>query len=243
MANQLWKEPYDYDIIIPHYGIAHLTDFCLKCLRSLREHADPKHPYRLIFVDNASPEFNLIKDELDWHNHLLIRNTENLGFIKAVNQGLAMSTAPYVVMLNNDTEVAKDWLRILREPLETGGCGLSGPLSTARGSWQGNTPPGPTWEVIPKKAMLAFFCTMFRKEVFDRIGFLDTDFGAGLGDDDWFCHKATQAGFRLALCRQLVIRHGHRSTFKEIYGTSQIANMQMDAMKLLRRKQAEQAGS
>ena len=88
------------DIIIAHYGTGHLTDLCLQCLESIRLHSAD---YRMIFVDNASPEFSSLESELEWHPHKLIRNTSNLGFVKAVNLGLMMSTAPYVVLMNNDT--------------------------------------------------------------------------------------------------------------------------------------------
>lgn len=223
-----------YDIVIAHYGIKHLSDFCLACLRSIREFSSD---YRIIFIDNASPEFSLIEPELEKHKHLLIRNTENLGFIKAVNQALCLTTAERIVLLNNDTEVCKDWLSLLDAPLMAGVADISGPRSTATGSWQGKTPIGDGWVVLPTTHMLAFFCTMFKKEVFEKCGKLDEDFGVGFGDDDWYCWKAHKAGFRLALVRSLTIKHNHRSTFFELYGPEEAHNMQVKALKLLRTKQ------
>jgi GT2 family glycosyltransferase len=229
----LYEMSYNYDIIIAHYGIKHLTELCLACLKSIRSYSSN---YRLIFIDNASPEFDKILPELELHNHLLIRNTENLGFIKAVNQGLALVTAPYIVLLNNDTEVCENWLEKLSTPL-TLGASISGPLCTSINSWQGQTYEADRWELLPKNHMLAFFCTMFRKEVFDVCGFLDEDFGVGFADDDWYCWKAQRENFRLALVRNLKIHHHHRSTFFELYGPSKAHEMQVKALELLRTKQ------
>ena len=224
-----------FDIIIPHYGTKHLTQYCLDCLEAVRKYS---YEYRLIFIDNASPEFDKIENELNKHNHTLIRNSSNLGFIKAVNEGLAITSAPFIVLLNNDTLVAEDWLQKLMRPLNQGAV-ISGPLTDTKDSWQGNVAEANGWLMLTQGRMLAFFCTMFRREVFEnsKVGYLDEDFGPGFGDDDHFCWKAEKAGYRLALARDLVIKHHHRSTFKEIYGEDNILAMQQSALALFRKKQ------
>lgn len=220
-----------YDIVIPHYGSGFLTGVCCACLRSLAAHSSD---YRLIFIDNGSPEFSLIEPELRRHPHRLIRNTVNQGFVKAVNQGIWMSTAPYVVLLNNDTLLARDWLQKLREPL-TGRIGLCGPRTTTERSWQGRAPAGTGWKVLAPGRMLAFFCTMFRREVFERIGVLDESYGVGLGDDDEFCRRAEKAGWQMALRQDLVIAHAHRSTFHTLYSPEQVKAMQEVALERFHR--------
>ena len=100
------------DIIIPSWNQSKLTAVCLQ---SIRQHTTD---YRIIFVDNGSyvDEFAIVEAELKHHPHLLVRNRRNLGFVKAVNEGLCLSTADYVVLLNNDTEVAPDWIAKLQAP-------------------------------------------------------------------------------------------------------------------------------
>src|SRR5574340_1240980 len=80
-----WRLELLYDIIIPHCGISpQLTRYCLQCLTSIREHSSR---YRLILVDNDSQDLPQILEELKHHRpHLLIRNSNNAGFVKAVNQ-------------------------------------------------------------------------------------------------------------------------------------------------------------
>jgi hypothetical protein len=212
-----------YDIIIPHFGKdERLTALCLRCLESIREHSAD---YRLIFVDNASPQFDEVWPEVKRHPHLLVRNTENVGFVKAVNAGIWVSRADHVVLMNNDTEAVSGWLEKLCGALH-GMVALSGPRTTARMSWQGRVGAGKGIMVLPETAMLAFFCTMIRRDVFERVGVLDEDFGAGFGDDDHFCWKAQNAGYRLALVQDLVIPHHHRSTFRALMPQEEIRSQQ-----------------
>jgi GT2 family glycosyltransferase len=225
-----------YDLILPHYGTGRLTGLCLRCLKTIRRHSAD---YRLIFIDNASPEFDAVESELRRHRHLLIRNTENLGFVRAVNQGLKRSTAERVVILNNDTEAVPHWLSRLDAAL-AGNVGISGPRTTAN-SWQGRYPAGDGILVLPANAMLAFFCVMIRRDVVRRVGLLDEQFGVGFGDDDDYCHRAQTAGFRLALVLDLVIPHHHRSTFRTLYSEAEIRAMQQTALKKFQAKSARQA--
>lgn len=218
------------DIIIANYATEDLAPLALACLQSIRAYTEG---YRIIFVDNGSPRFDLMAEELERHPHLLIRNTVNLGFVRASNLGLMSATAPYVVLMNNDTEAVDGWLEALRSPLKDPDVGISGPLTTTPNSWQGKAPEGEGFRILPPGHMLAFFCTMFRREVFDRVGLLDESYGVGLGDDDDFCRRAEAAGFSLALVHSLRIPHHHRSTFRALYTTEEIASMQDAAMRRL----------
>jgi GT2 family glycosyltransferase len=217
------------DIIIPHYGTGRLTDLCLACLQSIERHS---LDYRVILVDNASPEFSVVADQLGRIPHLAIRNTVNLGFIKAVNQGIRVSNAQYIVLMNNDTEAVDGWLDKLRRPLNRWPIvGLSGPLTTTPDSWQGKWKArGAAPHLLAPARMLAFFCVMIRRSVFEKIGVLDESYGVGFGDDDEYCRRAERAGIRLALVQDLVIPHHHRSTFKTLYSGDEIQRMQDQAM-------------
>lgn len=216
-----------FDIVIPSWNMSNVA---IPCLESIKKHSKD---YRVIFVDNGSEEseLNKIRKVLDKMPHLLIRNEENLGFIKATNLGLKSSDAPYIVLMNNDTEAVPRWLEKLVEPLEKElNCGLSGPLTTTPDSWQGKYEKGLSGYVLRDKGMLAFFCTMIRRDVIDNIGYLDEEFGVGFADDDDYCKRARMAGYMLGLVQDLVIPHHHRTTFKEIYGEENIPEMQRNAV-------------
>ncbi len=219
------------DIIIPHYGSGRPTQLALKCLRSIRENS-VAGTYRLILVDNASPEYELLLPELGkFSDFLLFRNLENLGFIKAVNQGLRASSAPFVVLMNNDTEAVSEWLEALRVGFHKHpSVGLVGPRTTTPESWQGRWPGRGGPKVLGTHAMLAFFCVMIKREVIEKCGLLDEDFGIGFGDDDMYCWRAQRAGFQLVIQQDLLIPHHHRSTFRSMFTEQQIKAMQTEAL-------------
>jgi GT2 family glycosyltransferase len=66
------------------------------------------------------------------------------------------------------------------------------------------------------KLPLSFFCAAFRKETFDQIGFLDEDFGMGLGDDDEYCYRLRAHNLKLVLSLETFVFHHHRTTFKAL---------------------------
>lgn len=224
--------PARYDIIIPHYGIANAdvntNALATRCLETVREHSAD---YRVIFIDNGGEPSRDISKTLATMPHLLIRNTENLGFVRSVNQGLMLSTAPYVVLLNNDAEAAPGWLDMLRTPLEEiPRCGISGPRSTD-GGWQARTHIRHT-AVLPPGHMLAFFCAMFSRQCLTEVGLQDEAFVpyAGFGGDDHYCAMAQRKNWSLALVGELVIPHRRRTTMRAVYGDEQIAEMQREAL-------------
>lgn len=69
---------------------------------------------------------------------------------------------------------------------------------------------------------LAFYCTVFKAEAFDKIGLLDESFGMGYGDDVDYCQRVFIAGYKLAFIPQSYVLHNHRTTFKTIYTEQQI---------------------
>lgn len=212
------------DVIIPTFNQAPLTIACLRSLAAMRE---PER-IRVLWIDNGS-------DDAQWREverelgalrlrHLDVPVGENLGFVKATNIGLALSTAPYVVFLNNDTECPPDWLDKLLEVLEKQPTvGAVGPRSSSPHQWQGQISHDGVWGEAPcallgDHQMLAFFCTMFRREAIVQCGYLSEEYAMGLGDDDDFCAKLQQAGWRLAIRLDLTVLHHHRATFKDVFG-------------------------
>lgn len=70
-------------------------------------------PYEIIVVDDGSKD-----DSVSWlrKNHpdiLLIQNSENLGFSKSCNQGIAMAKGDLVLLLNTDVRLSPDYLNAL----------------------------------------------------------------------------------------------------------------------------------
>lgn len=224
-----------FDIIILQWNVSEKT---VKCLKSIEKYSED---YRVIFVDNGSEDSHLVRavEELVKLPNVLICNEENLGFVKGVNQGIERVEAPYTILMNNDTEAVPGWLDKLVEPFENEKIIATGPRTNAKNSWQGNWTGTDGILVLPRSAMLAFFCTMFRSSVWKEIGLLNEIFGIGFGDDDDYCERIHNAGYDIALVQDLVIPHDHRSTFKAHFEAKQIAEMQkknLDIFKKLHNK-------
>jgi glycosyltransferase involved in cell wall biosynthesis len=215
-----------YDIIIPVFNQGDLT---LRCLQTIKAHSKD---FRAIVVDNGSDReernkwLPFLQEEIGDKNHLFMYSKENMGFVEATNAGLQVSTAPYVVLLNNDAEAVEGWLEALEEPFHKDEeIGITGPLSDCFIGWQAYPKATKGYCVLGKGRMLAFFCAMIKREVIKQVGLLSTEYGIGLGDDDDYCYRTERAGFRLALVTSIVVPHKGRTTFEAIYTPEQIKQM------------------
>jgi len=98
-------ESHLISIIIPNRnGVS-----CLEgCLRSL--HRQAYRHTELLIVDNASDDESLEVIRRIAPQAVVLQQARNLGFAGAVNAGLRVARGDWIAVLNNDTEVAPDWL-------------------------------------------------------------------------------------------------------------------------------------
>jgi len=87
------------DIIIVNWNS---DTYLMKCIDSIFNDLNNSIINQVILIDNNSTDFSL--NSIDYHEKILIiKNSVNLGFSKACNQGFALCRAPYVLLLNPDT--------------------------------------------------------------------------------------------------------------------------------------------
>lgn len=75
------------------------------CIESLIFSIGTELDYEIIIIDNASADGTLQYVELNYPQVFLIKNKTNLGYTKAMNQGLHASKGNYLVQLNPDVIV------------------------------------------------------------------------------------------------------------------------------------------
>ena len=86
------------------------SKFLQECIGSLNKQT--YEDFEIIYVDNNSSDCSL---EIlgKFPKIKIIRSRENLGFAKGNNLGIRQSEGEYIVLLNPDTVVNKDWLKSL----------------------------------------------------------------------------------------------------------------------------------
>lgn len=198
------------DIIIPVFNG---TAIMKNCLDSIVANSDT--PYRLILIDNASSEET--KKYLEDYaraskNVTLVRNEKNLGWVKAVNQGIKISTSSYICMMNNDTIVkTPGWLAKLIAVAEASGdIGLVNPrfdskLDMAKGE--------PYIEIDFCRG----YCILIKRAVIDKVVGLDEAYDLGYYDDDDLSVRAIRAGFICVRANDVVVEHLKDSTFSAVF--------------------------
>ncbi len=103
-------------IIIPTYGKDPYTLRCIESvLQAQRRQRTPRQRLELIVIDDAAPaeEPPLLAGLEGLPLITLLRNADNLGFLRSCNRGAAQATGQWICFLNNDTVVADDWLEEL----------------------------------------------------------------------------------------------------------------------------------
>jgi GT2 family glycosyltransferase len=99
-------------VIVNYNGKAFLPP-CLSSLRSLNY---PAGKIEIILVDNCSADESVSLVRNNYPEVQIVQLDSNYGFCKPNNEGAKRSTGEYLVFLNNDTEVTKEWLSELVKP-------------------------------------------------------------------------------------------------------------------------------
>jgi len=91
----------DISVIIVNFNTA---KFIGRCLASLFRELDGLES-EVIVVDNGSMDSSVEFIEHEYPECRLIKNTDNRGFGRANNQAIALASAPYMLLVNPDTEL------------------------------------------------------------------------------------------------------------------------------------------
>jgi GT2 family glycosyltransferase len=207
-------------IVIPHFnGLEILKE----CLASLEKSIIV--PDEIIVVDNGSTD-----DSIDWlkskkNDIILIQNDQNLGFSKAVNQGICRATSEYTVLLNNDVVVEKNWLgnliKIMDKKSNLFSCSSKmlryhdphiiddvGDNYTVLG-WAYKRGDGLAATTFTESGSVFSACAgaaIYRMCIFNEIGYFDESFFAYLEDID-IGFRALNAGYINYYCADAIVYH------------------------------------
>tara|TARA_B110000977_G_C11030457_1_gene475024 strand:- start:377 stop:1402 length:1026 start_codon:yes stop_codon:yes gene_type:complete len=210
-------------------------DDCTKpCIESIYEYTNISD-FELIVVDNDSKDGTqeYLKDIESKHTNLkIILNITNKGYSAGNNDGIEASKGDFVILLNNDTLVSKNWLERILEPFSTDKkIGMVGPVSNSVGNEQKVNIDGlndknyntkivqyviDNKDIVTTTQRLGFFCVAIKKSLIDEIGLLDERFGIGMFEDDDYCLRATKNDYKLVISDSCFIYHKGSVSFKKL---------------------------
>ncbi len=226
------QEPVD--ILVPVYDG---YDETLECLNSvIRSRSANRTAHRLVVLDDATPNAPLREALLAMAaagdiEHVI--NPVNLGFIRNVNRGMALSPERDVVWLNADTRVHGDWLDRLRAvaysdkgiasvtPFTNNGELMSFPESRV-------SHPMPTAEEQAHLDDLARqvdspameietgcgFCLYIKRRAIVEVGYLDeVHLMRGYGEETDWCLRARSHGWRHMGAPNVFVAHQGGASF------------------------------
>jgi GT2 family glycosyltransferase len=194
----------DVTVIVPVWNRCDLLE---QLLSGLRTQTQP--PAEVLVVDDGSED-----GPADLAGARVIRMGAHGGFAKAVNRGIRESRTPLVAIVNNDVELAPDWMEKLRGALSPDVWFATGKLlqaatrdridgtfdlvcrgGTACRAGQGS-PDGPAFGESRRIWSAPMTAALFRAELFEKAGLLDERFESYLEDVDFGirCRLAGCAG-------------------------------------------------
>ncbi|MBQ7481696.1 MAG: glycosyltransferase family 2 protein [Lachnospiraceae bacterium] len=225
----------EVSVVIPNYnGEKYLRD----CLDSLNEQTF--RDFELIVVDNGS-EDDSVKIVRDRYPQARIeRLDKNYGFSRAVNDGIKMAKAPYVILLNNDTKADKDYIKELYlaitgderifsvnpkmlQMYKPGLIDSAGDMYCCLG-WAFARGKDSSGQAYDKRRDIFSACAgaaIYRKSVFDVIGYFDEKHFAYLEDVD-VGYRARINGYRNVYEPRAVIYHAGSGMSGSRYNTFKI---------------------
>ena len=214
-----------------------------RCLRSLAHAVTNPGDWILVddasggSCQSALREFQVTQED---RTVKICRHKKNRGYTRSAKEGVDAASAPHVLLLNSDTELTPGCIpRLLRAMTLAGDrCAAVGPLSNAA-SWQSvpRLSQGKNWstnplpfgwaaadmaELVqqsgeprhPDVPLLNGFCMLLNREIWTQLGGFDAEsFPLGYGEEDDYCLRATERGYRLCIADDAFVYHAKTKSF------------------------------
>ena len=211
-------------IITPNYNGKDFLDTYFKSLNSQIDYIG-----EVIIIDNGSTDGSLefINQEIN-HSNLnikLIENKSNLGFAKAVNQGISIAKSEFLFLLNNDVELEKKAIFNLVNCLKTSSNAFSVSSKMVQFNnrnliddagdeytlfaWTKKAGDGLSIDNYSIKREIFSSCggaALYRKSVFEIIGGFDENFFAYMEDVD-IALRSQINGLKNYYCPEAIVYH------------------------------------
>ncbi len=212
--------PIDISVVVVLFNQAGLSRQALSAL------ADQTGVcFETILVDNASgAQIGRLLGRVDGAR--IVRNTENVGFLQAANQGAALANGRHILFLNSDAILHTNALRkavdrldsdqqvgavggriVLADgKLQEAGCIAYAGGSTA-GYGRGQAPDLPQFNFVRDVDFCSGAFLMVRHNLWRKLGGFDSAFAPAYYEDSDFCLRVQDAGFRVVYEPSVWVSH------------------------------------
>ena len=205
-------------VVIPNYNGLKFMEPCMAALEK-----QTCKDFEILVVDNGSSDGSV--DWLRSHQYPTIFLEENTGFSGAVNVGIKASKTPFVLLLNNDTEVEPDFIGEMIKAIRRSDqifavsskmvqmyhkelMDDAGDMYSVLG-WAYQRGVGRSSKGYNREREVFSACAgaaIYRRAVFEQIGYFDEMHFAYLEDID-VCYRAKIFGWHNRYCPTAVVHH------------------------------------
>ena len=214
-------------VIILNYNS---SDLLTNCVSSILD--SNLTDYEIIVVDNLSSDNSHKECKKKFEEIILIENNENLGYCEGNNVGLRIAKGEFIIILNPDTTVSSDWVIELKKAYDQYGDGLFQPkiLSMSNPKKLGTTgnminifgfgfsrgrgeDDLDQFDKIEEIGYASGTCLFMPKNIFEKIGFLDS-FLFAYHDDLEYGWRGRELGIKSYYVPKSIIYHAESFNFK-----------------------------
>lgn len=215
-----WDNP-QVSIVIPVYN---QFEYTYLCIQSIIKNSGEIH-YEILIADDCSNDLTVDIEQVI-SGLCVIRNAENLRFLKNCNNAAKYAKGKYILFLNNDTQVQENWLAPLIELIERdrtiGMVGSKlvypdGRLQEAGGilwrdgsAWNyGNRsdPDLPEYNYVKEVDYISGAAIMIRHELWKEIGGFDERFAPAYCEDSDLAFEVRKHGYKVMYQPKSVVIH------------------------------------
>ncbi len=208
-------------IVIPNWNGKEYLDPCLTSI-----YQQTYKNFEAIVIDNGSKDDSVDFLKTHYNTVKIIELPVNTGFSHAVNLGIKASMGEYIALINNDTVLDADWVKIMVETIEkhpeTGSVAckmlMYNDPSYLDGAGDGYRRGGLPGRIGHRERDLGQFnktryvmgacggAALYRKSALDKVGLFDEDYFAYLEDVDLGL-RLQSAGYKCLYTPQAIIYH------------------------------------
>ena len=196
--------------------------------------------YSMVIVDNASTDGSAAYFKEKYPDIAMVENAENLGYAEGNTVGAEFAIKKYgpeyILVLNNDTTVAPDFLDKLVDAassddhigiagpkvyyydrpgiINSAGAKMSWPLGLAKNIGTGKADNG-NYDKMSDVDCLQGCALLIKTSLVKNIGLFDRSFFIMLEETD-LCLRARESGYRVLFCPASTIYHKEGSAIKKV---------------------------